>query len=640
MPRSFRPGFLLLLPLVALLAASATLRAQSTITVAPGQCVWHAGDDLAWAAPAFDDSAWLPYSTWKIDEHTPRIWVRCRANLAALRTLDHPALQVRLRSASQIFVNGALAGSSGNMTTGQFSLATSYSVPLQPASLTPSATLALRIALRSFNNGPPVPAEILAGDLPALEDHRNAVAHAGAIAFLPIVLCFCLIGVVGFMLLGLWVTDRSRLELLLLAIVCWLLCDLRLCEFCVYAQVPLSTASWDLLYCWGELLEFAWIWFVFRVAGRRVPWFYWAVSVITLGWFSDLLLSSFLPLRAELVEAVFYFRIAPWMFIAAMLCTTAPLAAFWPWHRIPRNLRAIAFFCMAWGIADCLRFVLYEANLIHLVPDAHIEDLQNYILILRAATTLCSVLALLTILFREQRRIAQDRALLAGEMQAAREIQTLLAPAVLETIPGLHVDVAFHPMRDVGGDFYLCRPLPDGRQRILVGDVSGKGTAAAMTATLLIGAAERRDADSPAALLQHLNSVLRTSRVGGFATCLCADVARDGIVTLANAGHLPPYSRGQEIAVLSALPLGVNAPGEPAYEETRFTLAPGDTLTFLSDGVVEAQNAAGELFGFDRAAAISARAAEEIARAASTYGQRDDITVLALTFAPAEVLHV
>ena len=630
--------FAQLLSLLALLVPLAQLHAQSLITLTPHQCVWHAGDNPAWAAPAFNDSAWQPYAKWQIDDRNVHIWVRCHADLAPLRSLAHPALQVDLHAASQVFVNGGLLGSSGDLATAQYSLGDFYTVPLPPAALAPSGILALRIALRDpgFQT---TPAEILLGEQSALQEHRAAVALAGALSYLPIALCYSLIGVVGFMLLGLWVTDRSHLELLLLAVVCWLVCILRLCEFCQFATIPMPAALWDVLYSLGELLEFFWVPFIFRLAGKRVPWFYWLVIALPLGFFVNIFSDAFLPPLLNLRQNALYLHVVPIFFAGGMACGTAPLAAFWPWGRIPRNLRAVAFFCMAWGAADLLWFLNWEVMAFKLLSTAHDQPIQSWLLLLRAATTLCSVLALLTILFREQRRVAQDRALLAGEMQAAREIQSLLAPATIETIPALHVDVAFHPMREVGGDFYLCRPLPDGRQRILVGDVSGKGTAAAMTATLLIGAAERRDSDSPAALLHHLNLVLRGSRVGGFATCLCADLAPDGSVTLANAGHLPPYCRAQEIPVLSALPLGVNAPGETAYEETRFTLAPGDTLTFVSDGVVEARNSAGELFGFERTRSVSTQSAEAIARAAQAYGQQDDITVLTVAFAPAEVVH-
>jgi serine phosphatase RsbU (regulator of sigma subunit) len=214
-------------------------------------------------------------------------------------------------------------------------------------------------------------------------------------------------------------------------------------------------------------------------------------------------------------------------------------------------------------------------------------------------------------------------------MQAASEIQRMLAPAAIDTAPGLKIDVAFHPMREVGGDFYLCRVLFDGRQRVVLGDVSGKGAAAAMAATLLLGAAAARDSDSPAALLAHLNRVLCENRLSGFATCLCTDVAPDGAVTLANAGHLPPYLGGSEIASGSALPLGLDS--NTNYPETRFQLPQGAQLTLLSDGVAEARNSEGELFGFDRTAAASTGSAEEVARAAQSYGQEDDITILTVT---------
>jgi len=79
------------------------------------------------------------------------------------------------------------------------------------------------------------------------------------------------------------------------------------------------------------------------------------------------------------------------------------------------------------------------------------------------------------------------------------------------------------------------------------------------------------------------------------------------------------------------LPLGITA--EAKYSEADLQLSPGDSLTFISDGVVEAHNGSGELFGFDRAAAISHQSAEEIASAAQSFGQEDDITVLKLDFA-------
>ena len=107
-------------------------------------------------------------------------------------------------------------------------------------------------------------------------------------------------------------------------------------------------------------------------------------------------------------------------------------------------------------------------------------------------------------------------------------------------------------------------------------------------------------------------------------------------VTVANAGHLPPYRNGEELVLDPDLPLGI-AP-EVQYAEHTFRLELGDRMTLLSDGVVEARDARGDLFGFERTRAISAQSAGAIAAAALAYGQADDITVLTLTRGPAAVV--
>jgi serine phosphatase RsbU (regulator of sigma subunit) len=83
-----------------------------------------------------------------------------------------------------------------------------------------------------------------------------------------------------------------------------------------------------------------------------------------------------------------------------------------------------------------------------------------------------------------------------------------------------------------------------------------------------------------------------------------------------------------EIDLENGLPLGIAA--DASYPESSLRLAPGDTVTFLSDGVLEARNAAGELYGFERTAALSTESAENVAQAAQAFGQEDDITVLTL----------
>jgi len=99
-------------------------------------------------------------------------------------------------------------------------------------------------------------------------------------------------------------------------------------------------------------------------------------------------------------------------------------------------------------------------------------------------------------------------------------------------------------------------------------------------------------------------------------------------VTIANAGHLSPYLDGREVELQGALPLGVVSGA--VYATTEFYVAPGSRLTFYSDGVIEAQNAKGELFGFERGRAISTQPAAAIVEAARQFGQEDDITVVTI----------
>jgi serine phosphatase RsbU (regulator of sigma subunit) len=105
-------------------------------------------------------------------------------------------------------------------------------------------------------------------------------------------------------------------------------------------------------------------------------------------------------------------------------------------------------------------------------------------------------------------------------------------------------------------------------------------------------------------MLARLNRRLTGHTDGGFVTCLCCLIGSDGRLTISNAGRLAPYRNSEEVPCASGLPLGLVAGAD--YDETGMQLNEGDTVTFLSDGVVEARNAEGELFGFERARAVSA----------------------------------
>ncbi|MDE3148810.1 MAG: serine/threonine-protein phosphatase, partial [Acidobacteriota bacterium] len=238
------------------------------------------------------------------------------------------------------------------------------------------------------------------------------------------------------------------------------------------------------------------------------------------------------------------------------------------------------------------------------------------------------VLSLMIFLVRRFSAARQEEARLSQEMEAARSVQSLLIPAVPPATPGFAVEHVYLPASEVGGDFFQVLPGDDGSLLIVVGDVSGKGLKAAMTVSAIVGALRNEKERQPGQVLRNLNYVL-LGEVSGFATCAAVLISADGGMTLANAGHLPPYCNGKELATPNGLPLGIVA--GCSYEETHYELIPGDRLTFVSDGVVEARDVKGELLGFERAAALASKPAATIAEAAQRWGQGDDITVLSVT---------
>lgn len=148
--------------------------------------------------------------------------------------------------------------------------------------------------------------------------------------------------------------------------------------------------------------------------------------------------------------------------------------------------------------------------------------------------------------------------------------------------------------------FSRSSPGDDGSILAVIGDVSGKGMQAAMLVSLIVGtlrtyAEKTRD---PLQILEGLNRRLCGRLEHQFATCIVAHIAADGTTQIVNAGHLPPYLNGEEIVTSGSLPLGIIP--EPDFERSHLTLAPGDTITLLTDGIIEAKNAQKELFGFAR----------------------------------------
>jgi Stage II sporulation protein E (SpoIIE) len=253
---------------------------------------------------------------------------------------------------------------------------------------------------------------------------------------------------------------------------------------------------------------------------------------------------------------------------------------------------------------------------------------------------LSSFLLLLAIIYAVvsySRDVLHRKQTIEMELQNARAVQQVLIPEELPTVPGFRIESVYKPADEVGGDFFQIIPAHDGGVLVVIGDVSGKGMPAAMTVSLLVGTMRTlaHYTQSPGEILAAMNQRMLARSQGGFTTCLALHADAGGKLTLANAGHLAPWRNGHEIPLESSLPLGLTA--DSHYAETTISLAAGDNLTFVSDGVVEATSTEGELFGFERTRALTNLSAQQIAASAQAYGQKDDITVLTLTFAPLAV---
>jgi serine phosphatase RsbU (regulator of sigma subunit)/anti-sigma regulatory factor (Ser/Thr protein kinase) len=192
------------------------------------------------------------------------------------------------------------------------------------------------------------------------------------------------------------------------------------------------------------------------------------------------------------------------------------------------------------------------------------------------------------------------------ELRMARRIQHALLPKDLPELEGWQITYHYQPAREVGGDFYDFLRLEDGRVGLVIGDVSGKGMAAALvmanTLSVLRAIARRGDV-TPGQVLQQANELMCSYMPPStFVTCFYGVLdPESGHFRYANAGHDPPHKRHErQVDELRArgMPLGL-MPGME-YEEEETSLVTGDDLLFYSDGLVEAHDPKGEMFGFPR----------------------------------------
>src|SRR5215203_4893394 len=236
------------------------------------------------------------------------------------------------------------------------------------------------------------------------------------------------------------------------------------------------------------------------------------------------------------------------------------------------------------------------------------------------------------------------------ELRLARSIQRASLPEEVPTLEGWQISPYYQPAREVGGDFYDFHFLSEGRVGLVVGDATGKGVPAALVMSTTCGmlqlAAQELDSSSPGEVLSRVNETL-LARIPSnmFVTCFyCILDPESATLSYANAGHDLPYvlrSSGGECEELRArgMPLGI-MPGM-SYEEKETILNSGEAALLYSDGLVEAHNPQGEMFGFPRLRALIAEHGVERSLGDSLleelysfvgdgWEQEDDITLLTL----------
>ena len=603
--------------------------------------VFIGGDDPAFARTDYDDSKWLPADDKRPiheilpNSHPEVVWQRIHVKVSPNQT----GLGIETRDVSDVFevyVNGQKLLESGHFTPwGAHTYHVRLVVRIPDAQIaTGNLVIAIRAHLKpswlSKSSQAAFFAEMVTlGQETALSDHAVlAVLYENAfnwlVAFMGIGL-----GVVSF---ALFMTQRQQKEYLWLA--------LQGLNWCIglpiditqsFRTLPVGFDYRDTLF--GMLGDF--FTFLMIFAFVRLKFGGWLRTYIVLSCVCVVAVKWVGLSGVSLPTSITILRV-PFLAIYAIVLPAVLIAHLRRGNReesillIPViSTAVVAFFSAIVAVMEAIPALRTAGDQLNQkVSNLH---LGPFALNIGMVGALIYYTSLAIIIVQRATRTSRQQTLLEGEMAAARQIQQIILPEQIETIPGFTVESVYQPAQQVGGDFFQVLPSGEGGLLLVLGDVAGKGLPAAMLVSVLVGAirATAEYTHAPAELLASLNERMMGRTKGGFSTALAAYMAADGTVIIANAGHLSPYLDGHEIELPGALPLGIMSGA--TYETTQFELAPGSRLTFYSDGVVEAQNEKGQLLGFERGQEISKQPAAAIAEIAKRFGQSDDITVLAIS---------
>jgi hypothetical protein len=605
--------------------------------------IWlvHAGDDPAYARPEFDDSHWTRFdSSTTIKPLFPNaatrpeiIWYRLHVKVVPGQT-GLAMVESQISSAFEIYLNGQRLMKVGNVapfTAHTFGAYLLEPIPDRPLS-TGSFVIALRVHVSRWDWDDQFPGfyakNLTLGQQDALWEHIWLIVIGRNAANWTMTLLGLGLGIVA---LALFSSQRRQLEYLWIFLQFFTsACILPLSIYESFHTVP---ANWDLL---RQPLDIA--------SGLFTILMYFAFLRLRFGWWirsacavaaAGIALSAFSTAHGSLPRLAGVVAQIPLVILLAGIVPVLLIVHFRRGNReagillIPVILQSLNYYAVV-VVLSMLQVPALETEATRISAAIFNFQAGPFSLSSFLLSNTLYLLSLSIIMVLRSTRISRQQAVLENEVAAAREVQQVILPEQVESIPGFTVDSAYQPAQQVGGDFFQILPADEGGLLLVVGDVAGKGLPAAMLVSVLVGAIRgvAEYTSDPGELLANLNERLIGRTSGGFSTALVAHIAANGAVTIANAGHLSPYLDGREVELPGALPLGV-APGA-TYQAIRFHIPTGSRLTFYSDGVVEAQNLKGELLGFDRGRELSTQPAAAIVEAARQFGQSDDITVVVI----------
>ncbi len=617
-----------------------------------GEWQFHTGDNLQWAKPGFDDSTWQnigvdePFGAQGHPSYAGYAWYRRHLVIepTAGSNDEYSIFIPQAEDAYEVYWNGERIGSYGKLPPHP---SWYYSVFPRSFALRGSANgvLAIRVwkaplDIFSLAESGGLYAPPLVGDPGTISLHENEILWGYVLGSLFDYALILLRVFIAALCAVLWFRNRREQLFIWVGVFTITPVALQILQNLFLIPIPyeIARAINQPIYVLSNIsLWFLLIWILRLNERPRIMQVTKVLAWITFGaGIGDGLL------------ALFWGSATPWMQWAdGIFCAVILLSEAYPLFLIAVGLRtkldesrwavALAAFILQLlhTIADvsALGQRFTHISLYSDVIDTPLFTIQGINFRLEKLTSLALFGAIIYAVYRHILEQQARRSVLEQELQSAREIQQVLIPETLPSLDRFAISSAYTPAQEVGGDFFQILPNADGSTIVAIGDVSGKGLKAAMNVSMIVGAmrAQAVTTSSPVEMLAALNHCLVGRMQGGFATGVIFRLDPDGTVACANAGHLPLFLNGREFPLDPSLPLGLVASAD--YSETTLHLNAGDQLCFYTDGLLEARNETGELFGFDRLHDLFASrpTAQQATEVAVSFGQDDDITVLILT---------